>query len=184
MSKFKCDFLPGGPKRKPKNGFAETKTPRYPACVFSGNPETHCLQMALTRNPKTASPKKKTPRFPAFFRGEMCTRAQFKFPFSSKGSKKKTQRRFREKQCQGFRSCLAAECVTGRNSNLHLFPRFFWPFFAVSFKLRRRYFEEGFGGEGASIYGARSANRTVQEGGAIFGRFSILRVKGLFRLAF
>ena len=48
---------------------------------------------------------------------------------------------------------------------------FFWPFFAVSFKLRRRYFEEGFGGEGASIYGARSANRTVQEGGPFLADF-------------
>ena len=34
-------------------------------------------------------------------------------------------------------------------------------------------------GHSGGIYGARSANRTGE--GVIFGRFSILRVKGLFR---
>ena len=71
-SKFKCDCLPGGPKKKTESGIATKKERRGTRRFFSGNSNTHFLQMSLKRNPKTISPKKNAQAPGVFLRRNVC----------------------------------------------------------------------------------------------------------------
>ena len=145
---IKMRFPSRRPKKKPKNGFAAKKCPGT-RLFFYRQPEYAFSSDGAKKKPKDGVTNYKTPRFPARFCGEICTRPRKK---PKTGSRKKRQ---------DFGIFLAAKCAPGRNSNLHSPPRFFWPFLAVSFKLRRRYFDVGLGGRGDYIY--RVSRKTNQK---------------------
>ena len=120
----------------------------------------------------------------------MRARAKFKFAFSSEGAKKKkTKDGFVRNKTPEFRDFLAATCVPGRNSNLHLFPRFatlflrFRPNLAecISGWALRENFLTGRIGTGRAFMVREARTVLYKRGGVVFGLFSILRVKGLFR---
>ena len=91
-------------------------------CAPGCNWHAHFFQAAQKRNPQIISPKK-TPRIPAVFSGEMRTRPQFKFAFSSGGVKKNPKAVPPKKCARVSGGVLAAKCAPARNSNSHYLHR-------------------------------------------------------------
>ena len=99
-------FAPGcnssdGANRTPMRYRRKGKLPGSRRFYYRRNASQFVTQRALRRNPETAAPLKKQMRG-GFLSGEKCTTSHFRCAFCSDGAKKRSQRRFRRNNGNGF----------------------------------------------------------------------------------
>ena len=96
----------------------------------------------------------------------MCTRAQFKFPFSSKGSKKKNPKAVSRKKMPGFRDLFGGEMRNRSKFEFAFVSTFFLALFCGFVQIAPKVFRGGlWGGGGEHLWRAKREPYRTGRGG-------------------